>query len=138
MIEPEFVDEERIPLLERDENIEDDSVYEDTQQETSFNEQEATQTELDTEINALERGFNVKIPYEDRSRFRRSRGYLQVERSPQVNMPISQNQTANSSQKVPCATVWERLLLEVCWESRLPRRVNPITRPTQRPRHRDG
>ena len=26
MIEPEFVDEERIPLLERDENI-DDSVY---------------------------------------------------------------------------------------------------------------
>ena len=30
MIEPEFFDEERIPLLERDENIEDDSVYEDT------------------------------------------------------------------------------------------------------------
>ena len=46
MIEPEFVDEERIPLLERDENI--DSIYEDTQQETSFNE---PQTELDTEIN---------------------------------------------------------------------------------------
>ena len=35
-MEPEFVDEERIPLLERDEDIEDDSVYEDTQQETSF------------------------------------------------------------------------------------------------------
>ena len=88
MIEPEFVDEERIPLLERDEDIEDDSVYEDTQQETSFNE---PQTELDTEINALERGFNVKIPYEDRGRFRMSSGYLQVERSPGEYANISKS-----------------------------------------------
>ena len=88
MIEPEFVDEERIPLLERDENIEDDSVYEDTQQETSFNE---PQTELDTEINALERGFNVKIPYEDRARFRMSSGYLQVEKSPGEYANISKS-----------------------------------------------
>ena len=96
MIEPEFVDEERIPLLERDENI-DDSVYEDSQTETSFNhddviQQEAKEIELrrrernleklDTEINALERGFNVKIPPEERGRFRMSSGYLQVEKSP--------------------------------------------------------
>ena len=66
MIEPEFIDDENIPLLERDENI-DDSVYEDSQTETSFNDviqQEANEIELenlDTEINALERGFNVKI-----------------------------------------------------------------------------
>ena len=88
MIEPEFVDEERIPLLERDEDIEDDSVYKDTQQETSFNE---SQTELDTEINALERGFNVKIPYEDQGRFRMSSGYLQVERSPGEYANISKS-----------------------------------------------
>ena len=92
MIEPEFVDEGRIPLLERDENI-DDSVYEDSQTKTSFNhddviQQEANEIELrrrernleklDTEINALERGFNVKIPPEERGRFRMSSGYLQV------------------------------------------------------------
>ena len=96
MIEPEFVDEERIPLLEREENI-DDSVYEDSQTKTSFNhddviQQEANEIELhrrernleklDTEINALERGSNVKIPPEERGRFRMSNGYLQVEKSP--------------------------------------------------------
>ena len=84
MIEPDFVDEERIPLLERDENIEDDSIYEDSQAETSFNDddvQEETQ-KLDREINALERGFNVKIQPEERPRFRLSSGYLQVEKSP--------------------------------------------------------
>ena len=96
MFEPEFVDDENIPLLERDENIED-SIYEDSQAETSFNnddviQQEATEAELrrreknleilDVEINALERGFNVKIPPEERSRFRRSSGYLQFEKSP--------------------------------------------------------
>ena len=84
MIEPDFVDEERIPLLERDENIEDDSIYEDSQAETSFNDddvQEETQ-KLDREINALERGFNMKIPPEERPRFRLSSGYLQVEKSP--------------------------------------------------------
>ena len=84
MIEPDFVDEEHIPLLERDKNIEDDSIYEDSQAETSFNDddvQEETQ-KLDREINALERGFNVKIPPEERPRFRLSSGYLQVEKSP--------------------------------------------------------
>ena len=81
-MEPEFIDDERIPLLERDENN-DDSVYEDSQAETSFSqEDEQRQQELDVEINALERGFNVKIPSEERNRFRRSSGYLQVERNP--------------------------------------------------------
>ena len=95
MFEPEFVDDENIPLLHRDDDI-DDSVYEDSQAETSFNDdviqQEATEAELrrrernletlDVEINALERCFNVKISPEERSRFRRSSGYLQVEKSP--------------------------------------------------------
>ena len=40
------------------------------------------QQELDIEINALERGFNVKIPSEERVQFRRSSGYLQVEKFP--------------------------------------------------------
>ena len=91
-MEPEF-DEERIPLLERDEN-QDDSVYEDSQTETSFSDiqQEATEAELrlrernlekkDEEINALERRFKIKIPPEERVRFRRSGGFLQVEKSP--------------------------------------------------------
>ena len=96
MIEPDFVDDENIPLLHRDDDI-DDSVYEDSQAETSFNnddviQQEDTEAELrrrernletlDVEINALERGFNVKIPPEERGRFRMSSGYLQVEKSP--------------------------------------------------------
>ena len=81
-MEPEFIDEERIPLLERDENN-DDSIYEDSQAETSFfQEDEQRQQELDVEINALARGFNVSIPSEERIRFRRSSGYLQVEKSP--------------------------------------------------------
>ena len=82
-MEPEFIDEERIPLLERDEINGDDSIYEDSQTETSFTqEDEQQQQELDVEINALERGFNVKIPPEERIRFRRSSGYLQIEKSP--------------------------------------------------------
>ena len=81
-MEPEFIDEERIPLLE-DENIGDDSIYEDPQAETSFTqEDEQQQQELDVEINALERGFNVKMPALERGRFRLSSGYLQVEKSP--------------------------------------------------------
>ena len=81
-MEPEFIDEERIPLLERDENN-DDSVYEDSQTETSFTqEDEQQQQELDVEINALERGFNIKIASEERGRFRISSGFLQVEKSP--------------------------------------------------------
>ena len=84
MFEPEFVDDENIPLLERDENIEDDSIYEDSQTETSFNDDDVQEEnqKLDIDINALERGFNVKIPPEERGRFRLSSGYLQVEKSP--------------------------------------------------------
>ena len=84
MFEPEFVDDENIPLLERDENIED-SIYEDSQaeRETSFNDDDVQETQkLNIELNALERGFNVKIPPEERGRFRLSSGYLQVEKSP--------------------------------------------------------
>ena len=93
MFEPEFIDEERIPLLEEDENN-DESVYEDSQAETSFSgiQQEATEAELrlrerhlekkDGQINALERKFNVKIPPEDQIRFRLSSSYLQIEKSP--------------------------------------------------------
>ena len=91
MFEPEIVDEERVPLI--DEYNEDDSVYEDSQMETSFFDvqKEATEAELrsrernlekkDGQINALERKFNVKIPPEERHRFRLSSGYLQVEKS---------------------------------------------------------
>ena len=79
-MEPEFIDEERVPLIDRYEDN-DDSVYE--QAETSFTqEDEQQQQDLDVEINALQRGFNVKIPPEERSRFRLSSGYLQVEKSP--------------------------------------------------------
>ena len=82
MFEPEFVDDENIPLLERDENIED-SIYEDSQAETSFNDDDVQETQkLNIDLNALERGFNVKIPPEERGRFRLSSGYLQVEKSP--------------------------------------------------------
>ena len=45
-------------------------------------EDEQQQEELDVEINAFECGFNVKIPPEERNRFRHSSGYLQVEKSP--------------------------------------------------------
>ena len=81
MFEPEFIDEERVPLINQYENN-DDSVYEDSQVETSFTQEDEQQQELDVEINALERGFNVKIPAEERGRFRRSSGYLQIEKSP--------------------------------------------------------
>ena len=84
-MEPEFIDDERIPLLERDEINGDDSIYEDPQAETSFYNDDDMQEEaqkLNTEINALERGFNVKIAFEERHRFRMSSGFLQVEKSP--------------------------------------------------------
>ena len=92
MFEPEFIDEERVPLMDQYENH-DESVYEDSQAETSFSDiqQEATEAELrlrerhlekkDGQINALESRFNVKIPPEERIRFRLSSGYLQVEKS---------------------------------------------------------
>ena len=90
-MEPDFVDEERVPLLHRDDDI-DDSVYEDSQAETSFTQKdEQQQQKLDIEINALERGFNVKIPPEERGRFRLSRGYLQVEKSPGEYANISKS-----------------------------------------------
>ena len=82
MFEPEFIDDENIPLLnENDDTVEDDSIYE----ETSFNHDNDMQEEaqkFNTDINALERGFNVKIAPEERGRFRRSSGHLQVEKSP--------------------------------------------------------
>ena len=95
-MEPEFSMKSACRLSMRYEN-EDDSVYEDSQAETSFNnddviQQEANEIELrrrernletlDVEINALESRFNVKIAPEERVRFRRSGGYLQVEKSP--------------------------------------------------------
>ena len=79
----------------------DDSVYENSQTEIYFTHDDVIQQEelrrrekvidslaaqqenkLDTEINALERGFNVKTLPEDRGRFRLSHGYLQVEKPP--------------------------------------------------------
>ena len=106
MIEPDFVDDENIPLLNENDDV-DDSIYEDSQAETSFNnddvviQQEANEIELrrrernleklDTKINALERGFNVKIPPEERGRFRMSSDYLQVEKSPGEYANISKS-----------------------------------------------
>ena len=85
-MEPEFIDEERVPLIDRYEDNDDvdDSIYEDSQAETSFNDDDVQEEnqKLDIDINALERGFNVKIPPEERGRFRLSSGYLQVEKSP--------------------------------------------------------
>ena len=105
MIKPDFVDDENIPLLNENDDV-DDSIYEDSQAETSFNnddviQQEANEIELrrrernleklDTKINALERGFNVKIPPEERGRFRMSSDYLQVEKSPGEYANISKS-----------------------------------------------
>ena len=68
MFEPEPIDEERVPLIDQYENH-DESVYEDSQAETSFSDmqQEATEAELrlrerhlekkDGQINALGRRF---------------------------------------------------------------------------------
>ena len=67
MIEPEFI-EERLPLIDQYENN-SDSVYEDTQTTSFTQEDEQERQELDVEINALERGFNVKISPEERGRF---------------------------------------------------------------------
>ena len=39
----------------------------------------------------MERGFNIKIPYEERGRFRLSSGYLQVEKSPGEYVNISKS-----------------------------------------------
>ena len=90
MIEPDFVDDENIPLLNENDDV-DDSIYEDSQETSFTQEDEQQQQELDVEINALERGFNVKIPPEERGRFRLSRGYLQVEKSPGEYANISKS-----------------------------------------------
>ena len=63
----DFIDEQRVPLIDRYENN-DDSVYEDTQTTSFTREGEQRQQELDEDINALERGFNVKIPPEEPGR----------------------------------------------------------------------
>ena len=64
----DFIDEERVPLIDQYENN-DDSVYEDTQTTTFTQEDEQQQRqELDVEINALERSFNVKISSQERGR----------------------------------------------------------------------
>ena len=81
-MENEFIDEERLPFIERyDDN--NDSIYQDDEQETSFSQQEDTNMrDLNVQINALERGFNVEIPPEERARFRLSSGYFQIEKFP--------------------------------------------------------
>ena len=97
-MEPEFVDEERIPLIGDDDY--DDSFYDDAdesmeQRETSFVMDDDTiihretidvslrqrEAAMDVQINALERNFNVKIPREQRARFRYVSGVLHVKKS---------------------------------------------------------
>lgn len=92
-MDPEFVDEERIPLTQ---TSYDNTPYNDTLYgETSFNRDDtAAQSakpqddlaeplgNVDTQIKALERNFNIKIPSEECGRFRIITGYLQVEKNP--------------------------------------------------------
>ena len=98
MIEPDFIDEEQIPLLQREDNYDD--KYDDIiANETSFTEHddtiiqnEAIQAELrlrekrvnekEKRVNALERVFQVKISSEERSKFRLVNDVLQYEKSP--------------------------------------------------------
>ena len=98
MMEPDYIDEEQIPLLQREANYDD--VYDgNIANETSFTEHndliiqnEATQAELrlrekhlnekDKRVNALERVFRVKISSEERSKFRLVNDVLQYEKSP--------------------------------------------------------
>ena len=100
MIEPDFIGEEQIPLIQREDNYENDAYDDDIANETSFTEpldddiiqNEATQAELrlrekhldekDNRVNALERVFHVKIPSEERSKFRLVNDVLQFEKSP--------------------------------------------------------
>ena len=103
-MEDEFIDEDRVPLIDRYENN-DDSVYEDTQTTSFTQEDEQQQQELDVEINALERGFNVKIPPEERGRFMRSSGYLQVEKSPGEFLNI----TKSNGEVLAASTMHTRL-----------------------------
>ena len=102
MIAPDFIDEEQMPLFQREDNYENDAYDDYIEHETSFTEpqhidddiiqHEATQAEFrlreknfeekERQINALERGFNVKIPPEERGSFRISGKHLQIEKSP--------------------------------------------------------
>ena len=98
MMEPDYIDNEQIPLLQREDNYDD--IYDDNiANETSFTEHndliiqnEATQAELrlrekhlnekDKRVNALERVFQIKISSEERSKFRLVNDVLQYEKSP--------------------------------------------------------
>ena len=104
MFEPKFVEEECVPLIDQHENN-DESVYEDSQAETSFSqEDEQQQQELDVDINALERDFNVK--YHPKNEFALDvLAVISKSKNLQENTSASQNPTANFWQKVPCAAV---------------------------------
>ena len=98
MMEPDFMDEEQIPLLQREDNYDDDVYDDNIANETSFTkhydtiQNEATQAELrlrekhldekEKRVNALERVFQVKISSEERSKFRLVNDVLQYEKSP--------------------------------------------------------
>ena len=116
-MEPEFIDEERVPLIDRYEDN-DDSVYEDSQAETSFNDDDVQEEnqKLNREINALERGFNVKIPSEERDRFRLSSGYLQLEKSPGEYVSVTKSNgelLAASTLRTRLGTALARSLLGI-------------------------
>ena len=98
MFEPEFVDDENIPLLHRDDDI-DDSVYEDSQAETSFNNDDVIQQE------ANENSTQRSMPWSEGLTLKYLlKSEVDLEclvatfkwRSLQVNMPISQSPTVNS------------------------------------------
>ena len=110
-METEFIDEENAPLLGEDN---DDSVYENSQTEIYFTHDDVIQQEelrrrekvidslaaqqekkLDTEIYALERGFNVKTLPEERGRLD-SLTAIFKSKSLQVNTAIYLNPMGNS------------------------------------------
>ena len=82
---PEIIDEERVPLIDQYENN-DDSIYEDSQAETSFNRRRATCRKKLKNSRRGDQRFRARLQRqntpEERIRFRRSSGYLQVEKSP--------------------------------------------------------
>lgn len=113
----EFVDEERIPLINDDE----DPQYE---EETSFggvpksfgvdiqceatrgnlHQMERNIEKIDKEINALERNLNVKIPDEERKSFRYSGKICKLKSLPE-NTSVSQSRTENFTLPVRCELV---------------------------------
>ena len=84
MIEPSFIDEESIPLMQRggynnDAYIDDfESTFTDPQDEA----QDHLEEQKSKRINALERVFQVEIPSEEKSKFRLVNDVLQYEKSP--------------------------------------------------------